>query len=449
MYLLCDIPDDPLASFYRGQPVFILKDSVFQPSSPFRHMAELVRIMKNDEERDDVPPVMFFYHDGGPDHRLVYYSVMISYICVFRWLNLDILVAVQTAPYNSWTNPCERLMSILNLALQGVSTRRQECGSILSSCESMADIRKAAESKPELRTAVQECLKPVITEIEERFSRLHLKDRRFKKGEVASDDEVECLWSFASVIDNQLSMENTTKKEVMKAKSFLEFVDKHCRQRHYSFQIRKCSDPLCCPPLRCPQAVFDSFHWLPDPMLNKDKAHYRVFQDVYGKTTSEIDRPSFQQSKQRDEHPSSYYIASKVRATVQCLACDKPWCVYTEKLSIYKENKNLVVLAAEVNFYICGSPLLPDSHPLAKDIYVRTSLSCNSSIERTYYSNKSLGLPLICAHCGNKDCAVPQHLSEKFKVVLPICVPCSSKKLAPFTYTPIRAGIKRKHSEEH
>lgn len=243
-------------------------------------------------------------------------------------------------------------MSILNLALQGVSTRRQECGSILSSCESMADIRKAAESKPELRTAVQECLKPVITAVEERFFRLHLKDRRFKKGEVASDDEVECLWSFASVIDNQLSIENTTKKEVMKAKSFLEFVDKHCRQRHYSFQIKKFSDPLCCPPLRCPQAVFDSLHWLPDPMLDEDKAHYRVFQDVYGKTTSETDRPSFQQSKQRDEHPSTYYTASKVRATVQCVACDKPRCIYTEKLSIYKENKNLVVLAAEVNFYI-------------------------------------------------------------------------------------------------
>ncbi len=55
--------------------------------------------------------MFFFYHDGGPDHRLKYYSVMISYICAFQWLNLDYLVAVQTAPNNSWTNPCERLMS--------------------------------------------------------------------------------------------------------------------------------------------------------------------------------------------------------------------------------------------------------------------------------------------------------------------------------------------------
>ena len=52
----------------------------------------------------------------------------------------------------------------------------------------------------------------MITEIEEIFSRLQLKDKRFKKGEVASNDQVECLWSFASVIDSQLSIAKTTKK---------------------------------------------------------------------------------------------------------------------------------------------------------------------------------------------------------------------------------------------
>lgn len=118
----------------------------------------------------------------------------------------------------------------------------------------------------------------------------------------------------------------------MNANSFVDFIHKHYQQSHYSFQIRKCSNPLCCSPLHCPQAVFDSLPWLPDPMLAKDKAHYSVFEDVYRKT-SETDRPSFQQSKQRDEHPSSYYSASKVRITVQCLTCDKPQCIYAEKLS--------------------------------------------------------------------------------------------------------------------
>ncbi len=76
---------------------------------------------------------------------------MISYICAFRWLNLDLLVA-QTAPNNSWINPCERLMSILNLGLQCVSTTCKKVSpdaeAILKSCNSMADIREETDSKP-------------------------------------------------------------------------------------------------------------------------------------------------------------------------------------------------------------------------------------------------------------------------------------------------------------
>ena len=81
-----------------------------------------------------------------------------------------------------------------------------------------------------------------------------------------------------------------------------------------------------------------------------------------------------------------------------------------------KDNKELVVLASEENFSISGSPLLPNSHPIANDLYVCTTLSCSSSIERTYYSNKCLALPLVCAHCGSKECKVPQNLCEKVKV---------------------------------
>ena len=44
VYLICDIPEDPTQSFYRGQPIVILKDSVFCPSSPYRHMAEFVKL---------------------------------------------------------------------------------------------------------------------------------------------------------------------------------------------------------------------------------------------------------------------------------------------------------------------------------------------------------------------------------------------------------------------
>jgi len=46
-----------------------LKETVFEPSSPFRHACELHQILTSLslEKR-----VLFVYSDGGPDHRLTY-----------------------------------------------------------------------------------------------------------------------------------------------------------------------------------------------------------------------------------------------------------------------------------------------------------------------------------------------------------------------------------------
>ena len=70
--------------------------------------------------------VLLLLSDGGPDHRLSYGSVQVSLLALFFRLNLDMLIAVRTCPYQSWTNPAERVMSILNLALQNVSLERKE-----------------------------------------------------------------------------------------------------------------------------------------------------------------------------------------------------------------------------------------------------------------------------------------------------------------------------------
>ena len=97
---------------------------------------------------------------------------------------LDYLSAVQTAPYNSWANPCERLLSILNLGLQCVSTERTPCSeqmeSTLRQCNSMSTIRDAAEKNDSLKTEVAKSLETVISLIENRFERLHLKENSFQ-----------------------------------------------------------------------------------------------------------------------------------------------------------------------------------------------------------------------------------------------------------------------------
>ncbi|KAG5274658.1 hypothetical protein AALO_G00138720, partial [Alosa alosa] len=153
VYLNVEIPETVDDSFYRGQVTVLLKDSVFQPSSAFRHTTEMKRLLGDD--MDKVKPFLIIYSDGGPDHRVTYEGVKLSLAAVFKALDLDILVAGRTAPGHSWANPVERIMSVLNLAFQNIALSRQECSAeveqVLRSCGGMQDIRKKADMVEKLR----------------------------------------------------------------------------------------------------------------------------------------------------------------------------------------------------------------------------------------------------------------------------------------------------------
>ena len=101
--------------FYLGNVFIGIKDAVFEHSTPLRHATEIYNILQS---QSLMKPILFVYSDGGPDHRLTYMSVKLTLICLFLKLDLDYLCAGRTAPYHSWRNPVERVMSILNLGLQ-------------------------------------------------------------------------------------------------------------------------------------------------------------------------------------------------------------------------------------------------------------------------------------------------------------------------------------------
>ena len=145
VYLRCDIPDDPSKSFVRGIITTVLNNnSVFQTSSPFRHAVALVREIKTVQ---DMPRILLKFSDGGTDQCNTLESVKCSLICIFKELDLDMLIAARCAPGQSWINPAERVMSILNIGLQNCAIE-QVAGSdtfkkSLKSC-SGKDVRKAA-----------------------------------------------------------------------------------------------------------------------------------------------------------------------------------------------------------------------------------------------------------------------------------------------------------------
>ena len=87
----------------------MFKEGAFEPSSPLRHSAELANILTAQVE---TKPVLFIYCYGGPDHRVTYISVKVALIALYRKLDLDYLCAMRTAPYHSYRNPVERIMSI-------------------------------------------------------------------------------------------------------------------------------------------------------------------------------------------------------------------------------------------------------------------------------------------------------------------------------------------------
>lgn len=160
--MLIDIPDSVSeGSFYRGQVYVGVKDLVLEPSSPVRHMAELKNILT---EEGDTKPILCIYSDGGPDHRLTYLSVQLSIICLFLSGNYDMIVAARTPPMASWKNPPERIMSILNLALQAVGLMRREasaeCEQKLKSAGGLSQLRDIAKD-PVLRQEMVDSIEPV------------------------------------------------------------------------------------------------------------------------------------------------------------------------------------------------------------------------------------------------------------------------------------------------
>lgn len=137
------------------------------------------------------------YSDGGPDHRLTYHSVKLALIVLFKELNLDTLIAVRTAPGHSWLNPAERVMSVLNLAIQNCAFSRAESGSnfeqVIKSANSMSEIRTKATKYPGLKDAWVDSVNSVKEVLENRTRRLNLKEKPFTVEEAAKAEDVEAF----------------------------------------------------------------------------------------------------------------------------------------------------------------------------------------------------------------------------------------------------------------
>lgn len=164
----------------------------------------------------------------------------------------------------------------------------------IQNCNSLKELRAACESSS---NDVAETLQPVIDLLSSIVHRLPLKGKKFKTYNAADDDKIEAFWEILLLIDETITMSDTTKKSI-KSKQDLNFIQHCCVATYYSFQIKKCGKADCeiCKPVRMDPDVFACLHYLPQPIPSSDD-HYKSFEEVYGgsEASTEKYRPSLQQ----------------------------------------------------------------------------------------------------------------------------------------------------------
>ena len=114
---------------------------------------------------------------------------------------------------------------------------------------------------------------------------------KFAVDVAAREESISEMWSCLEKIDPEFKLSHTEKvSHKTLTPQLQEFC---CSQRPYFFEIKKCGEAACeiCTPVRMPSEDFYKIKAFPDPVFNKDTGHYKGFTEVYGKETSEDDRP--------------------------------------------------------------------------------------------------------------------------------------------------------------
>ncbi|CAB4486415.1 unnamed protein product [Rhizophagus irregularis] len=224
--------------------------------------------------------------------------------------------------------------------------------------------------------------------MENLIKRLELKEEPFETFKPASEEEMTVLWNSLLLIDDSLTIEDNSKKNGKK---------------------------------------------------------YKSFEELYGKETTEEYRPSLKEKKKSNENnnemgfrPSAQHCKN-VGTLIQCGECDK-WhvndVIYSKSKLSSHENDELTRFLDEIQ-YTCSDTFydissskginIQSSHStddslkkLFSIVKVNNTLTCNSPIEILYYSSK-LFKESLCFNCG-AECEEENNYGEYF----PYCEDCSA-----------------------
>ncbi len=94
---------------------------------------------------------LILFTDGCPYHDNKHTSVRLDLLALFFELDLDTMVVMRILPTQSWASLVEKVMSVLNLGLQGIALARCEMKNdehekVFKECNGMSSTRKSAEA---------------------------------------------------------------------------------------------------------------------------------------------------------------------------------------------------------------------------------------------------------------------------------------------------------------
>lgn len=435
VYLIHKLPLTDNGNWYPGYVSVGIKDGIFEPSCPWRHAEELCRRYEGQIEYEKAKvrdaqaldplsqvvetsasldehsnpatgedinyPILLLLTDGGPDRNVKRASVLVAMMSVFLRLDLDMLVATRTVPHLSYRNPVERVMSLLNIALQNCAfcrERNDDLEELLKGCNTMKDIRKrAAEFHPtESGASIPEMFKASMKRcqqiIENRMRQLSWTDEPVSIYTASDSSEISALVDLFLSLDGHFSQdfkkkcrdtpeEPIDKKELYMSEVVKEFVEHHVRFSPYVLQIKKVvgCECTCCrrgivKSPRLPPSIFDDLKWMPLPLVEEstdggEVQKYKEFRDLYGSEPNPKDQPSLKTSKTNNKSGSGtknakLYNSNKARAFIQCSACSKARVIYVPKENecLTKREKIVIRVLEEAGEYVCGAQLTQYIH---------------------------------------------------------------------------------------
>jgi hypothetical protein len=105
------------------------------------------------------------------------------------------LIAVRTAPYHSWCNPTERIISVINYELQGVIIERKKMPegyeNKFEALKTLEDIHEKAKNNSYLKIKLEKCIVTVQELLHKRTEHLVWKNKAFETENPASNSEID------------------------------------------------------------------------------------------------------------------------------------------------------------------------------------------------------------------------------------------------------------------